>query len=476
MPRIEADARDEPHVSCRTRSIRGDSATPRAHVWRRVLASVTFTAIACTSPDLAPLDELEGPSAVAGTSDGRWILVVSGNWRRAHLGGALLVLDGTRLDDALAPALAGGEGAGACRGRTSEGPVRCDASRLLRPELGLRWGSEPGNVVIDERVPGRARVLATLRDPASLVWADVTRDEDGDAFALECGQGVDRVCSDAFTLALGADPSRLTLEPGGWGFAYVPHLSGRRVTLLDVTPPDGPLILDDDTTMFREEPNFGSGLGGAYAIVSRPCDLDTGNVPALSNDCTRPVLYGSERYVFGLRQFRVAPGLKILLQGASPELFAPDEAAIAPRPTFADLAFADPTIGDDLLVVRTAPPALGRIDTSLDEDGFLDEVFETAVPLCADPHALAVVAPSDAMPDARSLALVTCHAGDALAIVDLETFSVIRTLPVGDGPNALWIDEGRRLVWVALVDGDGLALVDVDPTRASYLDVVAEIR
>lgn len=441
-----------------------------------MLASACVTALACSSPDLAPLDALEGPSAVTGTADGRWVLLVSGNWRRSHVGGALLVLDGARLDEALGPALAGGDAAGACVGRTLDGPVRCDATRLLRPELGLRWGSEPGNVVIDERVPGRTRVLATLRDPASLVWADVTRDTDGQTLTLECGQGVDRVCDARFTLSLGADPSRLTLEPAGWGFAYVPHLTGRRVTLLDVAPADGPVVLDDDTTMFREEPNFGSGLGGAYAIVSRPCDLETGNVPALSNDCTRPVLYGSERYVFGLRQFRVAPGLKILLQGASPELFAPDEAAIAPRPTFADLAFADPETGDDLLVVRTAPPALGRIDTSLDEEGFLDEVFETAVPLCADPHALAVVAPSENVPDAPSLALVACHAGDAVAVVDLATFSVTRTLPVGDGPNALWLDESRRLVWVALVDGDGLALIDVDPARASFLELVAEIR
>jgi hypothetical protein len=414
-------------------------------------------------------DRLRQPTGLAVTPAGDRLVVTGGNWDFAESEGTVMLL---RLD-AVHEAL----GSGGCEPAGDGDPIRvCDDAPFIVERATVRPGSGVGNVVID-RPSGEAgllRLLVPTRSPASLVWIDLPAGADA---RLQCGQGDDGRCDDVHRVraspfdeeeVLARDPARIALDTEGYRFAYVPHLLGAQLSLVALDRDDGPELVDTDDDFFRVEPQEEEELAGGFAVAQRACDpLDP---PAATRDCTRPHLYASQRFYPGVRAFTVAPGLDLLLPGGDVDVTALDPEAVTSRPYMADLAFEDPATGEDLLVVQTSPAALVRMDMRMEDGEPRGRVIDT-VALCANPNVLAVHRPEDA----PWLALVACYGDGELAVVDLATFRVIRTMFVGQGPSEIAIDAARAQAYVANTGDDTIAIVSLDRMQPEYLTVWARI-
>ncbi|KIG15773.1 hypothetical protein DB30_05343 [Enhygromyxa salina] len=437
----------------------------------------------CSKDELAPLDRLLQPTGLAQSPSGDHLFVTNGNWDRSHASSGLVVLDLAALEVALGQPRAAGAALDAsrpCRDHAVDDRLECDPSLLIDPELGVRLPSGAGNIAIDRPggEQGPLRLLIPTRVEPGVTWVDVFGQGLGDAgpLRLDCGQAEDQACDRGHRLGeIGDDPSRLSIDNQGFRYAYLPHLLGGRLTLIALDGDRGPEVVDFHTQFFREDALFDSGLAGGFSVIQRPCDLDTGNVPALSQDCTRPFLLATQRYWWGLRSFRVAPGLDVLIAGNESTVIGPNLEAAEPKPLMGGMAYEDPEQGDRLLVVHTTPPALSRVDTSLDEDdNVLVRVLAT-VSLCTNPNLVSVHRPGLDGEPGPSLALVSCYGSDQIAVVDLNVFVVVATLDLGDGPNELLIDDARDWLLVANTADSTISIVDLDAGRATYLKEFATL-
>jgi hypothetical protein len=432
--------------------------------------------MACSKDELAPLDRLAQPTGMAQSPDGDRLFVTNGNWDRSHTSSGLVVLDLAALEAGLAQPRGAGaslDGSRPCRAHAQDDRLECDPSLLIDPELGVRLPSGAGNIAMDRPggEQGPLRLLIPTRVDPGVTWVDVLGEGLGDSgpLRLDCGQAEDRACDRGHRLdEIGDDPSRLSVDDQGFRYAYLPHLLGGRLTLIALDGDRGPEVVDIQTEFFRDDELFDSGLGGGFSVIQRACDLDAGNVPALSLECARPFLLATQRYWWGLRSFRVAPGLDVLLAGNESTVLGPNLEAAEPKPLMGGMAFEDPEQGDRLLVVHTTPPALSRVDTSLDEDdGVRVEVVAT-VSLCTNPNLVSVHRPSLDGGPGPSLALVSCYGSDQLAVGDLNVFVVVATLE-------LLIDDARDWLLVANTAESTISIVDLDAGRSSYLTEFATL-
>jgi hypothetical protein len=170
-----------------------------------------------------------------------------------------------------------------------------------------------------------------------------------------------------------------------------------------------------------------------------------------------------------VRSFRVAPGLDVNVTGGEAMLHGANIDAADPRPLTGGMAFEDPELGERLLVVHTTPPALSRIDMSLDPEGNPELGQLASVSLCGNPNLVVVHRPSLDGDAGSALALVSCYGSDQVAVVDLGLFIVIATIDVGDGPNELLIDGVRDWLFVANTAESSISIIDLDVGRPSYL-------
>ncbi|PRQ07012.1 YncE family protein [Enhygromyxa salina] len=440
----------------------------------------------CGKDELAPLDRLVQPTGLAQSPDGDRLFVTNGNWDRSHTSSALVVLDLAALAAGLAQPRGVGEALDAkrpCRAHARDDRLECEPRLLIDPELGVRLPSGAGNIAIDRPggEQGPLRLLIPTRVEPGVTWVDVFGEGLGDAgrLRLDCGQAEDQFCDRVHRVGspgeIGDDPSRLSLDDRGFRYAYLPHLLGRRLTLIALDGDRGPEVVDAHSEFFREDELFDSGLGGGFSVIQRACDLDTGNVPALSQGCTRPFLLATQRYWWGLRSFRVAPGLDVLIAGNESTVLGPNLESAEPKPLMGGMAYEDPEQGDRLLVVHTTPPALSRVDTSLDEDQDVGVRVLATVSLCTNPNLVRVHHPALDGGPGPSLALVSCYGSDQLAVVDLNVFVVVATLDLGDGPNEMLIDDARDWLFVANTADSTISIVDLDAGRATYLTEFATL-
>lgn len=456
----------------------------RSFLRHLALALAGLSAAACgEDPALAPVDRLLLPSGLAQSPDGRWLFVTNGNWDRSRNGSALLALDVEAIAAGIAAPREAGEpldGERPCREHAVDPRIECDPSLVIDPDLGVRMPSGAGNIAVDRPggEQGPLRLLIPTRLEPSVVWVDVFGEGFGaeQGLRFDCGQAEDRYCDRVHRLAdVAADPSRVTVDGQGFRFAYLPHLLGRTLTLISLDGEQGPEVVDVESEFFRVDELFDSDLGGGFAVIQRACDVATDNAPASSIECTRPYLLATQRFWWGVRTFRVAPGLNAVVGGAELTVLGPNLEAAEPKPLMGGMAFEDPERGDRLLVVHTTPPALSRVDTSLDEDQNPRFVVVDTVALCTNPNLVAVWRPSTVAQPGPELALVSCYGADQLAVVDLGVFAVVRTIDLGDGPNELLIDHARRWLFVANTAESSISIVDLDATRPSYLDELATL-
>lgn len=431
--------------------------------------------------ELAPVDSILLPTGLAQTPNGRWLLVTNGNWDERRASSSLVALDLDALAEGLTDPLGADEkldAAHPCRAHAIDERIECDPKLLIDPDLGIRLPSGAGNIAIDRPGgdAGQMRLLVPTRLEPGLTWIDVFGEGLGDdgELRLDCGQAEDRFCDRVHRLDdVPEDPSRVTVDVEGFRYAYLPHLLGRRLSLIELDSERGPEIIDIEEEFFREDELFDSGLGGGFSVVQRACDLDSGNVPAASLDCVRPYLFASQRFWPGIRSFRVAPGLDVLVTGGEAVLTGGNVEAADPRPLTGGMAFEDPEQGDRLLVVHTTPPALSRIDMSLDEEQNPRVEVLATVNMCGNPNLVSVYRPNDGI--AASLAMVTCHGSDQVAIVDLGLFLVIATIDIGDGPNEMLIDDARDWLFVANTAESSISIINLDAARPDYLQEFATL-
>jgi hypothetical protein len=438
----------------------------------------------CTrDDDLAPVDVLLLPTGLAQTPNGQWLFVSNGNWDRSRASSSLVAIDLERVAEGLASPRAAGEALDAahpCREHAQDDRLECDPKLLIDPELGVRLPSGAGNIAIDRPSGdlGPLRLLVPTRLESGLTWIDVFGEGLGDdgELRLDCGQAEDRFCDRVHRLTdVPAEPARVSVDDLGFRYAYLPHLLGRRLTLLSLDSERGPEVADVEEEFFREDEQFNSGLGGGFAVVQRACDLDSGNVPSATLGCVRPYLFASQRFWPGVRSFRVAPGLDVLVTGGEARLLGANIEAADPRPLTGGMAFEDPELGERLLIVHTTPPGLSRIDMSLDEQDNPRLELLATVNLCGNPNLVSVYRPGLDGGVGPALALVSCYGSDQLAVVDLGVFIVVETIDLGDGPNELLIDDARDWLFVANTAESSISIVDLDASRPSYLRELATL-
>lgn len=409
------------------------------------------------------LDALRQPTGLALSPNQPVLLVTNGNWDRAELDSTLVAVDLEALFAALARPGEAGDRSRPCRAvAPDDATIECDPAAFIDPRTTVRLGTGAGNVAIDRPggVDGPLRLLVPTRSPASITWIDVLSGDDQPV--LDCGQGEDGICSDDHRITASAserlpgEPSRVEVDEHGARYAYVPHVLGGALSLVALDGERGPELTDSEAEFFREGPFEDEALAGGFAVASRACDPERPS--AESRDCTRPVLYSTQRYLPSLRLFAVAPGLDLLLAGREVPLPAINPQVVVGRPFMGDLAFEDET-GDRLLVVQTTPPGLVRVDTSLDEDGAAVEGIMDVVPLCDGPNVLALHRPALG----EALALVACGTSKRLAVVGLSSFRELASVPVGTGAYEVVVDAARQQAYVSNPGEDTISIVSLDP-------------
>lgn len=440
-----------------------------------MLATVALAASCGESKPEPDRSHLRQPSGLALAPDGRFLFVTGGNWDQAESGGTLMMLDLSALDVALASNVAGPEtklsARTPCRREAEGNVIECDAAQFIDAERTVLLGDGVGNIAVDERGGvGPYRLLIPQRAPAALIWADVV--PGGDDLVVDCGQDEFGECDDVHRVrrsaedndGLGQDPSRIHIDDQGYRFAYLPHLLGGRLSLIDLDGELGPEITARNDEFYREDIFDEFDARGGFAVASQACDPSA--PPRTSEDCTRPLLYTTHRYWPGVRKFSVAAGLEIVLPGRDVRIASVGVENVVARPVMGDLEFEDPSTGEALLMVQTTPGALARVDTSidLDEASARDELRDT-VALCSNPNVMAVHRPQDE----EWLALVSCLSDGKLAVVGLSTFTVIATIELGAGANEVIVDAPREQAYIANSRENTISIVSLDRQSPAFL-------
>ena len=447
-----------------------------------VLGALAGSGAACSDRVLAPLDRLDQPTGMALSPRGGWLLVSNGDWDQSREDSSIVLLDLGALDEALDdPREAGASLSGArpCRRRADDGRIECDPELLIDAEAGLRVPAGAGNLLTDryDASLGSGRVLVPSRLDPAVTWFDL-REAAGGPLELACERDLDARCASDFELrGLAGNPANIGASADG-RYAFLPHLIQRSageceqdddprcagMTLIDLRAAVGPSVVDVAHDFFRTDPLFDSGLAGGFSVTELPCDLAA--PPGVTRGCSRPLMYAGQRHWWGLRMFTVIPETAFLSGFGTTMLFPNNLDGARPLPLNADLAFEDP---EHLLMVHTTPPALSRIDTSLDEDGNPLNLISRTVSLCSNPNQLELYpAPGDPAAPPR-FAFVSCYGDGRVSVVALPELTPFRTIYLGEGSNELLVDPDRQWLFVANVIENSISIVELDPSDPDYL-------
>lgn len=422
------------------------------------LALVVLEGCGPQAPKVPDLSILRLPTATLVDPQGRGVFITQGNWDRQDDYSALLGFSKAPID-----ARWDNPGAEGCW-VVDDAVPRCDIRPFLLPGARRLIPSGAGNIVYDQRpsVP-KGRLLVPTRHRSAVVWMDLVGQ--GDTFRLECGQGVGLTCHNDHILdAVAPEPSRLYLDQQGFDFAYLPHLLETRLSLLSLTGPDGPTLVDQENRFFSgikvNERNFGGGLG----LAQIPCDPQRSYMPRAARACSRPYLYGGQRFLYGLRPFSVAPGRKVILSGSPIELqgHAEQDKPKTGWPTMGAM-WVGP--GPELFVVQHEPPLLLRLSLKLDKNQEPENRVLDALPLC---NGADLMQSFDGPAGGPRLALA-CPRDAEVWVVDPQVMRLTGRVEVGRGANEIWYEVGKKRLWVTNTLDASVSLVDVDPSSSRYL-------
>ena len=198
--------------------------------------------------------------------------------------------------------------------------VECDEGPFVVD--GVRLGDFSTHIAASNEPSGTPRLWIPVRGDPSITYIDVERAWPA-APDLDCGQR--RGAGEALDESLCADDYRLTnlrndetltelprepfnvhvSESPDYRYAFVAHSAGRALTVIDL---DGLEGTDEPAIVDINEIFAPSGTGvrtGGFGLATRPCgacgvpgeeDIPGFNEPAVTRECTRPLVYASLRY------------------------------------------------------------------------------------------------------------------------------------------------------------------------------------
>ncbi len=392
--------------------------------------------------------------------------------------------------------------------------VECLEQAFIHAESTIQMGSFLGPTVAWDRDPsdGEAMLLVPVRGDPSITYVELSGGLGGGAPTLECRQDTDsdggRKCGDRHRLRfarndssaarLSREPFRIHVSPQPeLPLAYVTHQGDSDVTLmalegLEVGGDGRPAIVHQTNVLGTT-----AGIPGGFGVAQRPCDLDAGNAPTSTQDCTLPLVYASLRWQdpMGVQVFTAVD--REPLPNSAQVCVAPDdldregavlcEARIEPivrfgvsgistagvsstvgNPKLADIAFVGG--GDELYVLQSNPGSLIRVDTSLGADGEPLNTSVGTVEVCAKPTTMKIYADGEI-----NYGLVTCYRSAELFIIDLSSLSVAGLVRAGIGPDQVEIDLAREVVYVANTLDATVSVIDMARTSPSRFTEIGRI-
>ncbi len=380
--------------------------------------------------------------------------------------------------------------------------VECDEGSVVAST------AQVGNFVTSMAVSHESsgvRLWAAVRQEPNLTFIDLS--QNNATLTMDCGQNGSEPCASTHRLTharndttlarLPREPFTLVVdETTPVRYLFAARSSGPAMTVVDLDGLPGtsrPAIVET-LPLFQRE---GIASGG-FGVAVRPCAQD--NAPSITLGCERPLVYGSFRFdrvltrfsVSGLHGLPTEAPAACIAQGSGPYCATPaelgDPCAVICEPRVISIAqrfaggldptsgFVQPILGDmayapgdlnTLYILQTSPGALLRFDTSLDVGGEpRDAPLGVVAELCEEPTKMAVT---------ERFAYVTCFRAALVYVVDLQAGRVVSAVVVGTGPHGIAVDEVRNMVFVANTLESSVSVLDVGPTRATYLREVARI-
>lgn len=419
------------------------------------------------------------------------------------------------------PACGSASGAGDWCRRVANQPqvVECLEERFVCAEASIHFGSFPGPAVAWDPNPDNdaATLLIPVRGDPSITYADLGGDPQGQP-QIECGQSSDedgaRRCDDDHRLRfvrndpdaprIEREPFRVLVSPDpALPYAYVSHQGNPDLTVMAL---QGLSFLGDGRPAIVHQANLleiANAVGnvqGGFGLAWRPCDVAAGNAPISTLECERPLVYASMRWIPQVRSLttidydlpvcseppedldQIDPDL--LLGYCEPQAeplrylsvgnLSTQGVPLAPsRPILADIGFSSD--GNELYVVQSNPGALLRIDTSIGPDGNTVDVPAGQVEICAQGTTLAIYSGISTDGTASEYGIVTCYRSGEVFIVDLASLKVVGVSRAGIGPDAVAVDVGREVVYIANTLDATVSVLDMSPSRPTRFTEIARI-
>lgn len=410
--------------------------------------------------------------------------------------------------------------------------VECDEGPFVVD--GVRLGDFSTHIAASTEPSGTPRLWVPVRGDPSVTYIDVERpwpeapdlncgQARGDGEALDesrCGGDfrLQNLRNDTSLEELPREPFNIHVSEGeGYRYAFVAHSGGPSVTVIDLDGlrgGDGRPAIVDITNVYN--PTVGTVFSGGFGLATRPCgacgdaDDDTPgfNAPAVTQGCTRPLVYSSLRFQLLATSF-TASGIEEedLPAGATerdgceddqgnylgPYCASPDEVgnecALVCEPqirnvvrfpvggvdplastrseALGDVQFGD-ACGDELFVLQTNPGALLRLDTSIENGEPLDIPAGRPIEVCDQPSRFQVW-------EEQGLAFVACFQSAYVFVIDLRAEQVVDTIITGTGPHDVILDEVRGMLYVANLLEGSVSVIDVGLSRPTRFKEVARI-
>lgn len=411
--------------------------------------------------------------------------------------------------------------------------VECDEGPFVVD--GVRLGDFSTHIAASNEPNGTPRLWVPVRGDPSITFIDV-----GGTFPgppdLDCGQR--RVDGEFRDESRCADDHRLThlrndttldelprepfnvhiSESDEYRYAFIAHSSGPALSIIDLDglsgDDSGPAIVDINNIF---SPTIGTVLSGGFGLATRPCgacgvegeeDVPGFNVPDVTQECSRPLIYSSLRFQLLATSFTASgidpedlPSGAVERNGceddqgnylgpfcATPDQVG-DECAILCEPqvrnvvrfpvggvdplstitaeALGDVHFGD-ACGDELYVLQTNPGALLRLDTSLENGEPLDIPAGRPIEVCDQPSRFQIW-------EEEGLAFVACFQAAYVYVVDLRAEQVVDTVITGTGPHDLVFDEVRGMLYVANLLEGSVSVIDVGLDRPTRFKEIARI-
>ncbi|MFO7562414.1 MAG: hypothetical protein R6X02_07200 [Enhygromyxa sp.] len=481
----------------------------------------------CVTHDDCGAGELCGGGGQCRASS-RWLFVTNANSDRRFNAGSLMAID---LDayweaafadpEAVRPAGAALSQDRPCR-RLANLPqvVECMEEPFVEADATIHFGNFPGSATAWDRDPDddEAMVLIPVRGDPSITYAELSGGSGGQPLRFECGQDSDtdgqRMCDDLHRLRflrndpdaarLAREPFRVLVSPqADLPLAYVSHQGDEDLTLIDLeglrVGGDGrPAIVHQaNILVYAPNPALPSVQGG-FGLAQRPCEVDSGNAPTSTFECTRPLVYAAVRWQLQLEAFtaishapdpedpssqlecvgpddldktggvicehQVEPLARIGLTGLSTFNIPLNST----RPILADIAFS--RSGNQLYVLQSNPGGLIRVDTSLGFDGEPIDADVGVVEVCSQPTSFVIYDDGS-----NEYGIVTCYRSGEVFVVDLAALTVVGLSRAGIGPDAMTVDVAREVVYVANSLDATVSVIDMSRTRNSRFTEIGRI-